>query len=189
MTKNAPSDRLLIGEKIRLTAITPKDLPTLAQWGHDTYFMRRLDAVPAMPKAAKQWEKWLEEDVYTDKTLYSFAVRLLNKEKMIGLAEFEGVLWNQRNAYLVIGFGDAKHRGKGYGREAIELLLRFGFHEMNLHRIHLTVFSYNENAIRLYESVGFQREGSYREHIQRDGVWHDMHLYGILRREWEARQA
>ena len=58
---------------------------------------------------------------------------------------------------------------------------------MNLHRVQLTVFAYNERALALYERLGFQREGVYREFIQRDGVRYDMYLYGLLRREWEAQ--
>jgi RimJ/RimL family protein N-acetyltransferase len=60
--------------------------------------------------------------------------------------------------------------------------------ELNLHRVQLTVFSYNERAIALYEKLGFQREGVYREFIQRDGRRYDMYLYGLLRREWKANQ-
>ncbi len=50
----------------------------------------------------------------------------------------------------------------------------------------LTVFSYNTRAIALYEKLGFQREGVYREFIQRDGARYDMYLYGLLRCEWKA---
>ncbi len=55
-----------------------------------------------------------------------------------------------------------------------------------LRRVQLTVFSYNERAIALYEKLGFRREGAFREFLQRDGKQYDMYLYGLLRREWEA---
>jgi RimJ/RimL family protein N-acetyltransferase len=66
--------------------------------------------------------------------------------------------------------------------------LRFAFHELNLFRVCLTVFSYNAAAIALYEQLGFTREGTYREHIERDGQRYDMVLYGLLRPEWEKMQ-
>jgi RimJ/RimL family protein N-acetyltransferase len=66
--------------------------------------------------------------------------------------------------------------------------LRFAFHELNLHRVCLTVFSYNAPAIALYERLGFVREGVYREHIERDGQHFDMLLFGLLRREWEGKR-
>ena len=70
----------------------------------------------------------------------------------------------------------------------MDLILRFAFNELNLHRVQLTVFEYNDRAVAVYERLGFQREGVYREALYRDGVRYDMYLYGLLRREWEAQQ-
>jgi len=70
----------------------------------------------------------------------------------------------------------------------MQLALQFAFNELNLHRLQLTVFSYNDRAIALYEKLGFQREGVYREFLQRDGERHDMYLYGLLLREWQELQ-
>ncbi|MDW2877477.1 MULTISPECIES: GNAT family N-acetyltransferase [Bacillaceae] len=56
---------------------------------------------------------------------------------------------------------------------------------MNLHRLQLTVFSYNSRAIRLYEKFGFKKEGAFREFMERNGQRYDMFLYGLLRREWQ----
>ena len=70
----------------------------------------------------------------------------------------------------------------------MELALAFGFHELNLHRIQLTVFEYNKNAIKLYEKLGFQKEGAYREFIKRDGQVYDMILYGLLKKEWQQKR-
>jgi len=88
-------------------------------------------------------------------------------------------------AWLAIGLGP-DHWDQGYGQEAMRLLLAFGFQELNLYRVQLTVFSYNPRAIRVYEKLGFQREGVFRQALHRDGQRHDMLLYGLLRPEWEA---
>jgi RimJ/RimL family protein N-acetyltransferase len=69
----------------------------------------------------------------------------------------------------------------------MELALNFAFRELNLYRVQLTVFSYNERALKLYEKMGFKREGVFRDFIQRDGRRHDMILFGLLRREWAER--
>ncbi len=66
-----------------------------------------------------------------------------------------------------------------------DLILKYGFNELNLHRIQLTVFEYNERGIALYEKLGFRREGVFREFMLREGRRYDMYLYGLLRREWE----
>ena len=79
-----------------------------------------------------------------------------------------------------------EYQGAGYGREAMELALRYAFHELNLFRVQLYVFGYNTRAINLYESIGFVREGTLRQSIHRDGVRYDTYVYGILRDEWAA---
>jgi RimJ/RimL family protein N-acetyltransferase len=77
-------------------------------------------------------------------------------------------------------------RGKGYGSEALKLLLQFAFLELNLHRIGLDVISYNEPAIRSYIRSGFSEEGRVREAIYREGKRYDRIYMGLLKQEWLA---
>ena len=181
----APST-LLRGSRVRLTALTQDDLPTVAEWHQNAEFLRLLDALPAYPKTETSLAQWLDDtDKATDTFL--FAIRSLDSDTPIGYVELDGILWIHRVSGVSIAIGEAQHWGKGYGSEAMQLVLRFAFDELNLHRVQLTVFSYNERAIALYEKLGFQREGVYREHLQRDGRRYDMYLYGLLRSEWENR--
>ena len=175
---------LLSGTKVRLTALTPNDLTTIAHWHQDAEFLRLFDALPAYPKTEAALARWLE-DAHKATDAFLFAIRSLEGDELIGQIELDGILWTHRASWVSIAIGDPKHRGKGYGYEAMQLVLRFAFDELNLHRVQLTVFSYNESAIALYEKLGFQREGVYREHLQRDGRRYDMCLYGLLRHEWE----
>lgn len=176
---------ILQGERIRLTAVSKEDLSTIARWYEDASFARLFDATPAAPRNKSQWTKWLEEQQDADDG-FLFAIREINAGALIGYLELDGILWTHGNGWLGIGLGDQKNWGRGYGQEAMELALRFAFHELNLHRLQLTVFSYNQRAIALYEKLGFVQEGVFREHLQRDGRRYDMILYGLLRREWEA---
>jgi RimJ/RimL family protein N-acetyltransferase len=105
----------------------------------------------------------------------------------VGWIGLDGIHWQHGAASLAIGIGSAENRGKGYGSEAIRLLLDFAFNEMNLHHIGLTVFSYNTGARALYERLGFVYEGTRREFMQRDGERWDMHFYSMLRPEWVAK--
>lgn len=178
---------ILQGEKVRLTALDKEDLPTFTKWYEDAGFARLLDAVPAVPKSQAQWATWLEE-LEKAKDSFYFAIRPAHANSLLGFLELDGVLWTHGNCWLGIGLGDRENWDKGYGREAVELALRFAFHELNLHRVQLSVFSYNERAIILYEKLGFSREGVFREHLHRDGRRYDMFLYGLLRREWQARE-
>ena len=165
--------------------MTPADLPAIARWYNDAGFMRLWDARPAYPKTEEVLKEELEEG-RKSQNMFAFAARLLEDDRLIGYLELDGILWTHGVSWLSIGIGDQADRGKGYGREALGLALRFAFGELNLHRVQLTVFEYNETAIALYEKLGFRREGVYREFMQRDGRRYDMYLYGLLRAEWSA---
>jgi len=175
---------LLRGEQVRLTAPTSVDLPAITRWWADPDFLRLYNTAPAAPRNEDQLSRRFDLSQTSNET-FLFAVRLLDEDTLIGLLEFDGVDWSNRTTFVSIGIGAVEHRGRGYGADAMRAGLRFAFHELNLHRVCLTVFSYNAPAIALYERLGFAREGVYREHIERDGQHFDMILYGLLRREWE----
>ena len=176
---------ILRGDNIRLTAVNKDDLPAIHRWYEDAGFARLFDAAPAAPKNETQLTRWLE-DVQKDQSGFLFAIRPVDGQTLLGYVELDGIMWSNGNAWLGLGLGDRDNWGKGYGTEAIRLALNFAFNELNLHRIQLSVFSYNERALALYEKLGFVREGLFREHLRRDGQFYDMILYGLLRREWQA---
>ena len=179
------SSTLLRGNRVQLTALTQSDLPTVVQWYQNPEFLRLFDALPAYPRTEAALAQWLD-DTNKATDAFLFAVRALDNDELIGYVELDGILWTHRVSSVSIAIGETKHQGKGYGYEAMQLALQFAFDELNLHRVQLTVFSYNEHAIALYEKLGFQREGVHREHLQRDGKRYDMYLYGLLRSEWES---
>ena len=88
-------------------------------------------------------------------------------------------------AEVGIGIGDRNYWGKGYGREAMSLIVDYGFRLQNLRRIWLEVHATNERAIRSYAAVGFVEEGRQREHAWVGGQFVDIVLMGLLRSEWQ----
>jgi RimJ/RimL family protein N-acetyltransferase len=178
---------MLHGPRVRLATLTAADLPEIARWHADAGFARMFDARPAAPKTAAALETWLDEYSHSANG-FLFAIRPLDGDELLGYLELESILWAHQHGWLSIAIGDPARQGQGFGAEALGLALHFAFQELNLHRVQLTVFSYNLRAIALYEKLGFRREGVYREHIQRDGARHDMYLYGMLRPEWLAAQ-
>ncbi|PJF44100.1 MAG: N-acetyltransferase, partial [Phototrophicales bacterium] len=89
-----------------------------------------------------------------------------------------------RSSEVGISIGQPSYWDQGYGTDAMRVLLRYGFYEINLHRIELKVYSFNERAIRSYEKLGFQKEVVARQAIFRDGQYHDVIIMGLLRSEW-----
>lgn len=177
---------ILHGTRVRLTALHVDDLPALVRWHEDAEFMRLYDARPAHPRTETELDQWLKE-LHKDKNTCAFAIRPLDGDDLIGTIELDGILWPHGVSGLGIAIGDRANWGQGYGSEAARLALTFAFGELNLHRVTATVFDYNARSIAFLEKLGFQREGVFREFLQRDGKRHDMVLYGLLSREWDAR--
>ncbi|WP_262481657.1 GNAT family N-acetyltransferase [Bacillus sp. CH30_1T] len=173
--------RLLTGTRIYLSGFQDEDLAAIREWNSNEELQRLFDALPHKPKSEEETKKWM---VVSEDNAFRFAIRLKNDGRIIGFVELDGILWTHRVGWVSISIGDEQAWGNGYGKEAMKCLLAYAFHELNLYRLQLTVFSYNERAIRLYESLGFTKEGSYRQFLQRDGDRYDMNLYGILADEW-----
>ncbi len=178
-------NNFLQGERVRLAALRPEDIPIITRWQQDGGYLRLYDAAPANPKTERELTAAYEA-LQKSNTGYAFGIRLLGNDALIGNLELDDILWSQGVAWLSIGIGEPAYQGQGYGLELMRLALHFAFGEINLRRVQLTVFAYNERAIRLYERLGFQQEGVFREFLIRDGKVYDMLLYGILRREWES---
>jgi RimJ/RimL family protein N-acetyltransferase len=173
------------GERVRLVAPEPeKDAHFLARWSRDSAYLRLYDALPAHPRSVSFWREKLQKSIDRSDEI-SFMILLLEQGDPVGIVTLDGILWSHRTAWLAIGLGERTSWGQGYGTEALELILRYGFSEFNLHRISLSVYEYNRRAIRTYEKLHFVIEGRAREFLERDGRRWDMLFMGLLRREWE----
>jgi RimJ/RimL family protein N-acetyltransferase len=173
---------LLTGQLVRLTRMTEADTDALLTWFDNEHFSRNIDSRPMFVESKKSIEERVKE-AESKNSLFVFGIRTLEENTLVGLVELGDIQWNHGNGWLAIGIAP-ESQGRGYGRDAMQCIIRFGFEELNLHRVQLTVFEHNPNAIKLYESLGFQREGAWREFLHRQGQRYDMYLYGLLRREW-----
>jgi RimJ/RimL family protein N-acetyltransferase len=121
--------------------------------------------------------------------------RLMDKEhgKVIGimcinLPSTSATATHHRTGEIGINLGTA-YQGKGYGREALNWMLDWGFKHAGLHTISITAASYNPRALHLYESIGFVLEGRRRETIWQNRKWYDLVEFGMTEGEWEKLRA
>jgi RimJ/RimL family protein N-acetyltransferase len=187
MGEKAMSAGLFQGKLVCLSSEDPQIMAeAFARWNQNSEYFRLLDSDPARLWSAKKLKEWFEKDL--DSLLPShldFGIRTLAGDKLIGFIGFDGLNWTNRDTYVAIGIGEPDFWSKGYGSDAMRLMLCYGFTELNLHRISLTVFEQNPRGIRSYEKCGFRHEGRIREFLLRDGKRSDMFHMGILRQEWD----
>ena len=178
-------DLLLVGDRIYLTPLREEDVHALALWFQDTVSTRLLDSSPAFPKSEPALKKWVWAS-QRPKRDYVFAIRKVEGDKLIGYLEIDNIIWSHGTCGLSYLVGDPTARGQGFAFEALELALKFIFHELNLYRVSLTIFENNQASIALAEKLGFKKEGIFRNHIKRDGLRFNMLLYGLLLPEWKG---
>ena len=174
------------GKLIRLAAWDPEEMSkTYIRWNLNSEFQRLLNSSPEKMLSAKSVVKWMKEEIAEmSPGGYYFTIRTLAEDKLIGMLDLEVTDWPGRDAFVGIGIGETEYWSKGYGTDAMDVLLRFAFSEVNLQRVTLTVFEYNPRAIRSYEKAGFRHEGRLRQVLSKEGRRWDELFMGILREEW-----
>ena len=178
-------DDLFKGKLVRLAGIDPDEISkSFAQWNRDSEYMRLMDTDPPRLHSTKAIKEWIEKDLEKRTDMSWFAIRTLEDDRLLGDITLSVINWGSREAFAGIGIGVREFWGKGYGTDAMQLLLRYGFTELNLRRISLTVFEFNQRAMRSYEKAGFRLEGRQRQFMRREDRRWDIFYMGILREEW-----
>jgi RimJ/RimL family protein N-acetyltransferase len=157
---------------------------------------------PAIREDAPDWHRWRSEgcDSFVDGLPFPFEshVRWFEGKLTDPRTRLWTVLWEERPAGMM-GLTEIDHRqqtaelawvyvepgARGCGSAAVREVLRLGFRELNLHRIHLSVLAGNARAMRCYAKVGFREEGRLREAVFKDGERRDLVLMALLRPEFE----
>ncbi len=175
-------------QDIRLGPIDYEHDPEVeSRWTHDSEFMRLMGLKPIRPLAPSMVKKGyeaLEKEIEEDKNLFYFTIRAREDDRLLGKAVLEWIDWTNGNGYLRLGIGSEKDRGRGIGSQALELLLRFAFAELNLFRVTIVIPEYNQAALGLVRKFGFVEEVRRRQAILRDDQIWDLLVFGLLRSEW-----
>jgi RimJ/RimL family protein N-acetyltransferase len=170
----------LAGRAVRLTPLRQRDAEAMFGWinaREDVLFN-----APYRPVGEGAHLAWFESRQH-DRDGVIFAIRPLQDDRLVGYCQLVNVQWVHRSAELRIRLGTEADRGRGFGTDAVRLLVEFAFRDLNLRRVFVHVFADNTRAARVYEKVGFVREGVLREAVYIDARYVDIVVMGILRPE------
>lgn len=184
----AYGDSILTGQQTRLRGLRDDDLQVLAAWEMDAGRMATMSGTVAPPSesaASNRLVGWCAND--KDDLGYVIETSA-DPPTMVGHIALFGARPKNRCATIALALG-REHIGRGYGSDAVQVIVDYGFREMGLHRIQLEVWSFNAAAIRTYAKVGFVEEGRRRSLVWHDGQWYDAILMSILDHEWAAHRA
>lgn len=178
---------MLQGKRVLLRAMRRDDLPRQCAFNNSLEVELAGGGDPPIPQSLERLEAEFDAEVSKggrDGT--SFAI------EADGLYIGSCALFNFNEAAqtceLGIGIGDPQYQGKGYGREAIALLLDYAFRLRNVRKVYLTVNGNNERAQRAYRACGFAEEGRWRQHVWSAGQYVDLVCMGVFAEAWRARE-
>ena len=178
---------MFTSKRITLRGIEEEDLPLFSQFDNDLVTELATGGDPPLPHPKAHRVHGFSKSV-NQQTSDSASFAIETEGQLIGhcaLFHFDNVA---RTAEIGITIGLEEFRGKGYGRETVEILLMWAFRYRNLHRVWLTTNASNLRASGCYHACGFVEEGRQRQHVWFDGRYDDLVLMGILQEEWESKQ-
>jgi RimJ/RimL family protein N-acetyltransferase len=176
---------VLKGKKVILRPVRRTDLQNFLKWFNDTEVTQYLSMYLPMTEMAE--EKFIEELGTTMMSSTAmFVIEAIENDttRPIGTIGLDRINNKDHNATFGIAIGEKDYWSKGYGTEAASLLIRYGFEQLNLHRISSVAYSFNERSIRLHKKVGFTEEGRQREAQYKNGKYYDHVVFGILKEDW-----
>lgn len=168
------------GKLIRLRALERNDLENNWSFVNDYETVKGMSSGILFPSSHEDESRWLEQQSSYTRGEYQFAIETLDEGILIGRCGLLRVDWKNRLGELGIMIGDSAYRSRGYGTDAMGVLCDFAFAEMNLHKLKLSVFGFNQGAIRCYEKCGFVKEGILKDELFRAGKYHDVVVLGKL---------
>jgi RimJ/RimL family protein N-acetyltransferase len=185
------STPLYEGELVRLGPIDhEKDPPVIARWSRDPlarFFLPDPIARPLSPEAMRRQLEKIEKEMEESKNCFHFTLRARSDDRLVGIARLHAIDFHNGNSTLTMGIGDMADRMHGYATDALHLMLRFAFHELNLHRVSVWPSEDNLPLMRLVEKAGFEEEVRRRKAAFHDGSYWDVIHMGLLRQKWEKK--
>lgn len=190
MSKPLPVRKItpLCGDRVEFTPLQMENIHTHFRWNNDPE-LNRLDSEVPYEKEAfgafkDRFEHMCDDPSSSHRT---FEIHALDEEALIGVAYATHISLHSRHAKVGITIGDREYWGRGYGRASFRLLLAYCFDQLELHRVSAETFEYHTAWRDLVEGMGFQKEGTAREYLRREGRYWDKDLYALLEPEYRAR--
>jgi RimJ/RimL family protein N-acetyltransferase len=178
---------MLVGEKVRLRAVERDDLDVLTSWDNDVELELLAGDQPPRPVSRARRRRRFDQQLHEQRDVVVFMIEA--DGKAVGACSLFNFDQVARTCELGIAIGERDYRGRGYGRDAVRLLLGYGFRSFNLHKIWLEVGADNERAVCAYRACGLVEEGRLREQWYRAGRFVDVVMMGLLRADWQAAPA
>lgn len=174
---------MYIGELIRLREYRREDIELAKEYVNKEEIRQYTE--PGIPflYTLHNEEQWYER-ISPHEQEYNFAIEALDTKKYIGGCGIHNLDYKNSKVDIGIFIGDEAYLNRGYGTEALKILVKFIFEQMNINKVKLEVYSFNIRAQRCYEKVGFKKEAVLKDEIFRNGKYHDIICMSIFKEDY-----
>jgi diamine N-acetyltransferase len=179
--------RAMTGRSVYLRALDPGDADSFQAWMNDQEVVRSL--LLHRPVTREDQARFIERSTATgDQSDAILAIVRKKDDLLLGSTGLHLIDWRCRTAMFGIAIGRKTEWGKGYGTEATALMVAYAFRHLNLNRVWLEVYEFNDRGVAAYRRVGFRLEATQRQDSYCEGRYWDVYRMGLLRSEWERAE-
>lgn len=174
----------ILTERLILREFTSQDWPTVLAYQSDPRYLQYYHWTERTPRAVRDFvNNFVVQQRDRPRAKFQLAIALQSDERLIGNCGIRKATFDVSEAE--IGYELAPQQwGQGYASEAARAMVRFGFEELDLHRIWAECIADNRRSVRVLEKAGLQLEGRLRDKVYFKGRWWDTLLFAILEHEW-----
>jgi RimJ/RimL family protein N-acetyltransferase len=178
----------MIGKNVMLREYRQEDFPQIRKWVNDRASTEYLSAIFWFPQSETDTSDFLSRMMRSAPNAACFVIADAKDESYLGQLDIFEINWKLRIGKLGMVIGSDEKRGKGYGTEALSLMLDYAFGILGLERLELEVYAENKRAVRCYEKAGFVREGVRRCAAMVNGEYADVIMMSVIKADREKKK-
>ena len=166
------------GEKVNLIAVEKEHIEMTKEWINNEEITLYMGS--KFPISSDEQETWYN-NIKKDNTKKKLIIS--NKKESVGMVSVFNIDYKNQNLEIGVYIIPVQ-QDKGYSKEAIKMMLKYSFYELNMHKVYSLIYSPNILSITLFKSVGFRYENTDKEAIYFQGEFIDIEKYSIFKKDF-----
>lgn len=178
---------MLETKRLLLKSYTLENVDKMNKWRNDSILLYYNDDLPenSEPVPIENTKRHIERAITeVDDSIIRFGIHKKEDDSLIGFCMIAFIDYYNKNCKFGMTIGEKDEWGKGYGKEVLDKIIRYCFEDLDMNRIGVEIYAFNERSIKMFENMGFKREGIIRQLVYKKNKFEDEYIYGLLKSEW-----
>ena len=177
---------MLTGKNVKLVPLDERHLDAIMEGWNNPEMRKYLGGYfPNSRESEKEWMRSAQESMKRRSDVH-LVIEKSEDDSFIGTVAVHDINWVSHSGTIGIAIHKPENWNKGYGTEALKLLMKFCWNSLNMRRLDLTVHEFNERAMRVYEKLGFKECGVFHKRFFIDGKYVNTHIMEVFNENMES---